>query len=126
MVLLPGELADLPVGKAGHQELRYGCRPEGGVGVALREAGLAGDGGHKVLVPGRPPALAREPDKVGGPPGDGGQGLQVQLVASAEVVLAERGGRAAVDTLLTAGGRQVGHELLQQGNLDNRVLKITF
>ena len=118
MVLLPGELADLPVGEAGHQELRYGCRPEGGVGVALREAGLAGDGGHKVLVPVRPPALAREPDEVGGPPGDGGQGLQVQLVAGAEVVLAERGGRAAVHTALAAGGRQVGHELLQQGNLE--------
>ena len=77
-------------------------------------------------MPGRPPALPREPDEVGGPPGDGGQGLQVQLVAGAEVVLAERGGRAAVHTALAAGGRQVGQQLLQHGNLDNRVFKITL
>ena len=123
MVLLAGELADLPVGEAGHQQLRDGRWPEGGVGVALQEAGLGGDDGHEVLVPGRPPALAQEPDEVGGPPGDGGQGLQVQLVAGAEVVLAERGGRAAVHTALAAGGRQVGHQLLQHGNLDNSVTR---
>ena len=72
------------------------------------------------------PALPREPDKVVGPPGDGGQGLEVELVTGAELVLAQGGGGAAVDTVLAAGGREVGHKLLQHSNLDNRMLKINF
>ena len=126
MVLLASELADLPVGEAGHQQLRDGRWPEGGVGVALQEAGLGGDDGHEVLVPRCSPALPREPDKVVGPPGDGGQGLEVELVTGAELVLAQGGGGAAVDTVLAAGGREVGHKLLQHSNLDNRMLKINF
>mgnify|MGYP007123550313 CR=1 FL=1 len=55
-------------------------------------------------MPGRPPALLREPDEVDGPPVYGGQGLEEELVAGARLVLAMGGGWASMDTVLAAWG----------------------